>query len=82
MLSLRGGFTHFLFLAAVYVPAALVLRERIYRLARENNLAANPKQLTEWVKEQGLEFSALDQLKFLSAIVSPIGAAVVAKVFG
>lgn len=64
------GVYYTLLLAAVYVPAALVLRGRAYSLAVAQEPA--PEKRGEWLKARGLALTLPEYLPRILAILSPI----------
>ena len=71
-LKIFWGSTLTLLLAAVYVPAAVILRGRSLRLAGQVNPQALPAQIETWMKDRGLMGSWTTQLAKAIAMLSPL----------
>jgi hypothetical protein len=61
-----------LFLAAAYVPAALILRERALELASTALPSEGPAAQGEWLQKRGLGISVSAQLTSLMALLGPV----------
>jgi hypothetical protein len=61
-----------LFLAAIYLPAALILRGRFAEEAERALPEAGEKERKEWLAEHGLDLSPVQQLKRVLAVLGPV----------
>ncbi len=64
--ALLQGTAYSLGIAAIYLPAAMLLRRRIADLSE-----ATPDATPTWLSEQGLETRPLDQLRQLATMLLP-----------
>lgn len=72
MAAVATGTLWTLFLVAIYLPAAMVLRERFMEEAEEALPEAGDKERKQWLAEHGLDLSPVQQLKRLAAVLSPL----------
>lgn len=70
--ALATGTLWTLFLAAVYLPAATILRERFVREAREALPEAGDAEHKKWLADHGLDLSPAQQLKRVVAVLGPL----------
>jgi hypothetical protein len=68
MTSLSAGTVLTLMLLAIYGPAALILRMRVFALAAREN----PENPEVWIKEHGLDSSVPQHLTRLAAVLAPL----------
>lgn len=71
-LKIFWGSTLTLLLASIYVPAAVILRQRSLKLARQENPDGLPAQIESWMRNRGLMESWTTQLAKALAILSPL----------
>jgi hypothetical protein len=57
-------------LVCMYAPTEAILRVRAAKLASDAHVKADER--AAWLKERGLQLSALDQFKAVVAVLSPI----------
>lgn len=78
IVAVDGGF-YTMLLAAVYLPAALIVRARTEQLAA---LPAEESDRAKTLKEHGLDFSFSEALPRLLAILAPLLAGPIGELFG
>lgn len=61
-----------LFLAAIYLTAALILRVRFTEEAEKVLPGAGEKERKQWLAEHGLDLSPVQQLKRVIAVLGPV----------
>ena len=67
---LRGvGYT--IGVASLYLPPAVLLRQRVKRLARQALVGAEDDNVEAWLQKRGLHFQPLDELRQLAAVLLP-----------
>jgi hypothetical protein len=71
-LGIFWGSTLTLLLAAAYVPASVILRQRSLKLARQENPQALPAHIDTWMKDRGLMESWTTQLAKVAAMLAPL----------
>lgn len=64
--ALLQGTAYSLGIAAIYLPAAMLLRRRIADLAE-----TTPDAAPTWLREQGLEAQPFDQLRQMATVLLP-----------
>lgn len=71
-LTLFWGAVYTLTLLAVYVPPALILRERMRAFARERDGKRTPSEYRSWLAEHKLAFSIKESLGNVFALLAPL----------
>ncbi len=57
--------------ASVYLPPAIMLRQRVRRMARQVAASKDSAGVEQWLRERGLHFQPLDELRQMGAILLP-----------
>lgn len=70
LITLRGTY-YTIFLAVIYLPAALILRGRAFEMACRAN-TSQECTTDEWLKSRGFNFSIMEQLPRLAVILAPL----------
>ncbi len=70
-LAVAMGTLGTLFLLAIYLPAAQILRTRAMKLAAGATGVRQPSKLEGWLRERGMESSLPQQLSRLTAVLAP-----------
>lgn len=57
--------------ASLYLPPAVVLRQRVRRMAKQALVGAEDANVEEWLRKRGLHFQPLDELRQVAVILLP-----------
>lgn len=82
VITTTAAATNTLIMAAVYVPAALVLRGRAHRLAAEVTGEGPTPAREKWLQERGLAFSLAEHLPRVAALLAPLLAGPIGELIG
>ncbi len=69
--AILQGVGYTISIAAIYLPPALLLRQRIVRLAKEAMAGHEAVEAETWLQQRGLQFRPLDELRQMGALLMP-----------
>lgn len=70
--AILQGVGYTLGVAAIYLPPAVLLRHRINRMANQELVGNEAASVEEWLRERGLHFQPLDELRQVAAMLLPV----------
>lgn len=69
--AILQGVGYTLGIASLYLPPAVLLRQRISRIAKQELVTGEGTSAEEWLRERGLHFQPLEDLRQAAAVLLP-----------
>lgn len=69
--AILQGVGYTLAIAALYLPPVLLLRQRISRMAKQELVGDETISAEEWLRQRGLDFKPLEELRQVVAVLLP-----------